>query len=61
MSRNRSFGDQHDYERFCDEHRYSSERESDREYEKYKQRENSDYYYEKENRHQPRVIRYWEE
>ena len=58
---NRSFGDQHDYERFCDECKYSSERESEREYSEYKQRENSDYYYEKEDRHQSRVIRYWED
>ncbi len=58
---NRSFGDQHDYEIFCDERKYSSERESEREYLKYKQRENSDYYYEKEDRHQSRVIRYWED
>lgn len=58
---NRSFGDQHDYERFCDERKYSSERESEREYSEYKQRENSDYYYEKEDRHQSRVIRYWED
>jgi len=54
---NRSFGDQHDYERFCDQHKFSSERESEREYEEY----NSDYYYEKEDRSQSRVIRYWED
>lgn len=58
---NRSFGDQHDYERFCDARKYSSERESEREYHNHRQEENSDYYYEKEDRHQSRVIKYWED